>query len=108
MIIVHMYQADILSNFRGIKKRAYSKSKNNVICPKFISAREMSLILNYIDSDDSLDKETKMKYSLIFKLMFNKGLRIGEVLGITIEDFEEVYSNEGDFCSKLYIRKQNV
>ena len=32
------------NNFRGIKKRAYSKSKNNVICPKFISAREMSLI----------------------------------------------------------------
>lgn len=94
------------NNFRGIKKRAYSKSKNNVICPKFISAREMSLILNYIDSDDSLDKETKMKYSLIFKLMFNKGLRIGEVLGITIEDFEEVYSNEGDLYYKFYIRNR--
>ena len=66
----------------------------------------MSLILNYIDSDDSLDKETKMKYSLIFKLMFNKGLRIGEVLGITIEDFEEVYSNEGDLYYKLYIRNR--
>lgn len=68
-------------NYRGIKRRAYGKQKANTICPKFISLKEMELILNYIDNDTSLSKETKMEYSLIYKLMFNKGLRIGEALG---------------------------
>lgn len=93
-------------NFRGIKKRINEKKKNNAICPKFISVREMKSILNYISNDTLLDKETKMKYTLIFKLMFNKGLRIGEVLGITLEDFEEIYSSEGDLYYRLYIRNR--
>ena len=39
-----------------------------------------------------LSKENKNGvFYLFIKLMFNKGLRIGEALGITIEDFEEVY-----------------
>lgn len=93
-------------NYRGIKRRAYGKQKANTICPKFISLKEMELILNYIDNDTSLSKETKMEYSLIYKLMFNKGLRIGEVLGITLEDFEEIYNNDGELYYKLYIRNR--
>lgn len=93
-------------NYRGIKRRAYGKQKANTICPKFISLKEMELILNYIDNNTSLSKETKMEYSLIYKLMFNKGLRIGEVLGITLEDFEEIYNNDGELYYKLYIRNR--
>ena len=93
-------------NYRGIKRRAYGKQKANTICPKFISLKEMELILNYIDNDTSLSKETKMEYSLIYKLMFNKGLRIGEVLGITLEDFEEIHNNDGELYYKLYIRNR--
>lgn len=91
---------------KSIKKRNYGKQKTNNLCPKFISLREMNLILEYINNDNSIDAETKLKYSLIFKLMFNKGLRIGEVLGLTLEDFEEIYNNDGELYYRLYIRNR--
>lgn len=93
-------------NFKRVKKRVISKSKQNALCPKFISLREMNLILNYIKQDNSLDEETKRKYSLIYKLMFNKGLRIGEVLGLTLEDFEQLINNDGEIYYRVYIRNR--
>ena len=75
------------------------------MCPKFISLYEMKLILNYISNDNSLSYETKLKYSLIYRLMFNRGLRIGEVLGLTFEDFIKLHTDNG-IIYKILIRNR--
>lgn len=82
-----------------------SRAANNQ-CPKFISLREMKLITDYVRNDSSLDEETRKKYNLIYKLMYNKGLRVGEVLGLTLEDFEEYYDTNGNLIYKVYIRNR--
>ena len=66
-----------MANVRHSNKN--NKNNLNVVCPKFISLYEMKKILNYIKNDDSLSYETKLKYILIYRLMFNRGMRIGEV-----------------------------
>lgn len=62
--------------------------KRNYSCPKYISINDMKKILDYLENDTKLSSETKLKYECIFRLMYEAGLRIGEVLGLSLEDFE--------------------
>lgn len=83
----------------------HTKNKS-VLCPKFISINQMAQIHNYVINDASINEETKIKYDLIYQLMFNTGMRIGEVQGLTLEDFEYYYNDEGERIYIIYIRNR--
>ena len=72
-------------NLTNLIRNSNHKNSN---CPKFISYLEMEQILSFVDNDSSLNKEDKLKYKSIYMLMEYSGLRIGEVLGLTIEDLK--------------------
>lgn len=57
--------------------------KNDFTVPKYISVNDFRKILKVIRSDYSIREEC------IVRLMFESGLRLGEVLGLTDEDFTE-------------------
>ncbi len=88
---------------RNINRISNSK---NLDCPKFISIKEFNSIIKYIMNDESLSKVEKLKYECIYTLMFDSGLRIGEVLGLTLEDFEPIYSDKGKLFYKVIIRNR--
>lgn len=57
-------------------------SKKSKTVPKYISVPEYQRILNHIDANYTLREKC------IVRLMFEGGLRIGEVLGLTAEDLK--------------------
>lgn len=72
--------------------------------PRYIREEEFEKIIDVIRNSEKYNKKTKItekKYSIreeiIVRLMFENGLRIGEVLGITQEDIDE---------RKIYIRNR--
>jgi len=80
----------------------YSISKTEVISnevPKFISLVEYYKILNYIKTNLSLREE------LIVILLYEYGMRIGEVLGLTVEDILGANYTKDDY-GKLIIRNR--
>ena len=72
--------------------------------PKYISVDEYKTIINYIRASD-LPSLTKIRQELIIRLMFEGGLRIGEVLGLTLEDVIPEVSNGKEYC-KVIIRNR--
>lgn len=69
--------------------------KNTLTTPKYISINDFRSIINVIRADYTIREEC------IIRLMFECGLRIGEVLGLTNEDIEET-----DTGANLYIRNR--
>lgn len=65
--------------------KAASKNYNKVV-PRFITPDEYDKIIDFIYDSESFTEEQQLKYTSMFSLMFNFGLRIGEVLGLTLED----------------------
>lgn len=59
--------------------------------PKYISTKDFSKIINEIRKDNNLQAEC------IVRLMYQFGLRLGEVLGLTFEDLKEI-----NLDNKLY------
>ncbi|WFR58257.1 site-specific integrase [Anaerocolumna sp. AGMB13025] len=71
--------------------------------PAYINTEEMSRIINIIRSEYSLLEEC------IVRLMFETGLRIGEVLGLTADDLvvKEVETEHGvNYITYAYIRNR--
>ncbi|MBE4910196.1 site-specific integrase [Bacillus luteolus] len=62
------------------------KLKQNIHPPKYIKEQQYKDILNYIRIFCDIREE------IIIRLMFEYGLRIGEVLGLTFEDIEKLKS----------------
>lgn len=85
-----------------------NKSINkNYNCPKYISMEEMKKVLQYLKADDTLDSETKLKYECIYRLMYETGLRIGEILGLTMQDIKlHKRKVDGLNIGILYIRNR--
>lgn len=69
--------------------------------PKYITLEQYRKIINILDNK-------KNKYSIrdkiIIMLMYTRGLRIGECLGITIEDIQE--HPDDSSCGLLYLRNR--
>jgi len=59
------------------------------IIPKYITKEEYFLIL------DLIKKKYGLREEIIITLMYQYGLRIGEVLGLTIEDIEQYNTGDG-------------
>ncbi|WP_281772132.1 tyrosine-type recombinase/integrase [Faecalitalea cylindroides] len=90
-------------NLSNSVKNANQKNFN---CPKFISYLEMEQILTFIDNDSSLCREEKLKYKAVYMLMEYSGLRIGEVLGLTIEDLKISTNSLGETLYTAIIRNR--
>lgn len=101
-------------NYRNIKNlksalmtiKSYRINKSNFECPKFISVADFKRIIYTIENDGDICKEKQMQMLCIAKLMYNSGLRIGEVLGLTIEDFERIILEDGAIVYRVYIRNR--
>lgn len=74
-------------------------SDNSDTVPKYISPAEMRRIYKL------LTKAGDRQGKIIVRLMYVYGLRLGEVLGITIEDICEVYKN-GKLVYVIYLRNR--
>lgn len=91
-----------------VKSESYvhtEKVKKQKTVPMYISLKEYEAILNLID------KEYTLREKCIVRLMFEGGLRIGEVLGLTSEDIkiEEFHDKNNDTHFKsgvVYIRNR--
>lgn len=67
--------------------------------PKYISVEEFARIIEVVREDQNLSGE------IIVRLMFEYGLRLGEVLGITSEDVTEKIV-DGELRPVIYIRNR--
>jgi len=82
-----------------------SKSKvKNVEVPKYISTDEFTKIINYIRKNTPI-KEERLRNEAIVRIMYEGGLRLGEVLGLTLEDLEIKPVNDTEICF-VYIRNR--
>lgn len=87
---------DNQNQIEGFKYETSVKSyKNTLTTPKYISINDFKSIIRVIRYDYTIREEC------IVRLMFESGLRIGEVLGLTNEDIEET-----DTGANLYIRNR--
>lgn len=98
------------SNYKRLDCNLSNSVKNsnhkNSNCPKFISYLEMEQILSFVDNDSSLNREDKLKYKSIYMLMEYSGLRIGEVLGLTLEDLKISTNSKGKTLYTAMIRNR--
>ena len=90
---------------RVVTKSAMPRGKNSE-CPRFISYADMMRIHRYTLNDASLSEETRKKYDVIYRMMFDCGLRIGECLGATVEDFKAGYNSEGELVHYFIVRNR--
>ena len=82
---------------RGYKVKVNTSPKKEV--PKYISLTEYGNIIKLIRQNYTIREEC------IVRLMYETGLRIGEVLGLTNEDVVSEGS-DGDFHNTVYIRNR--
>lgn len=82
---------------RGYKVKANTAPKEEV--PKYISLTDYRNIINLIRRDYTIREEC------IVRLMYETGLRIGEVLGLTNEDVVSE-GNDGEYHNTVYIRNR--
>ncbi len=91
-----------LANFKRFdgssNYRISASDADSLETPPFITVEEFCDVLNIIDASFGLEEKC------IVRLMFEHGLRIGEVLGLTIEDIEATKNRHGIMKYYLYIR----
>lgn len=86
----------------------YTTNKNRhlsftVHAPKHIKLYEYHKIIEFIENQDK-PKLLKLRNEIIIELMYGTGLRIGEVLGLTLEDLV-IHPDNKDFY-KVFIRNR--
>lgn len=69
--------------------------------PKYISFEEYKKIINFIECSDN---KNSLRNRIIIELMYLTGMRLGEVLGLTLEDIKDNIDNP-DY-GVLYIRNR--
>lgn len=75
------------------------KQNNNNNVPSYIRISDFKKIINVIDSEYTL------RDKIIVRLMFEHGLRIGEVLGLTLEDLK--YKQDKNFNVEYSVELRN-
>lgn len=76
--------------------------------PKYISIEEFKKIVKYI-RENIEDKEIRLRDECLVRVMFEGGLRLGEALGSTLEDYVVNEVGEGDDAKEIcyvYIRNR--
>jgi len=87
VVAVNKDSEGLLGHTRKIVHECYTineeSTQNRKTVPMYLSHNKFNLILSIIKKEYSLREE------IIVRLMYENGMRIGEVLGITLEDKEE-------------------
>ena len=94
--------------------RASVNNYNNSL-PKYITVDEFVKIIDYVKTNVSYSLEMKLKLECMIRLMYECGLRVGEVLGLTLEDFTYVngdypiiirnrYTDKREQCAKTVMK----
>lgn len=89
-----------------VTKYTTNKARNSsftVYAPKHIKLYEYHKIVDFIEKQDK-SKLLKLRNRIMIELMYGSGLRIGEVLGLTLEDLV-VHPDNKDFYI-IYIRNR--
>ncbi|WP_297132292.1 tyrosine-type recombinase/integrase [Terrisporobacter sp.] len=89
-----------------VTKYTTNKSRHSsftVLAPKHIKLSEYHKIIDFIENQDK-SKLLKLRNRIIIELMYGSGLRIGEVLGLTLEDLV-IHPDNKDFY-KVFIRNR--
>lgn len=102
----HKEVADVLTYSIAQLDTKNVRNLQNYNCPAFISLNQMRTIHNYILNDTSIDEITRMEYDCIYRIMFFAGLRRGEALGLTLEDFIPYKNTKGQTNYKVLIRNR--
>lgn len=81
----------LLAHKKSIKMEKYNSTLSRhtsftQFVPKYVSLKEYKSIL---DLNKKHFKSNELRNRIIIKLMYTRGLRLGEVLGITIEDIKQ-------------------
>ena len=74
-----------------------------VFIPRFIKLSEFHRIVEFIDNQNK-SKLLKLRNRIIIELMYRNGLRIGEVLGLTLEDLVTHADDKDSYV--VYIRNR--
>lgn len=97
-----------LFNFKKIPK--YMTSRNYVgrilkrdTTPEYISEDKFNQINNFLDNDKDI---LVLRNKCIIRIMYQSGLRLGEVLGLTLEDIEIRVNSDGKHDCILIIRNR--
>lgn len=88
--------------------KTYTSYKKAQEVPKFISVEEFKKLVRYI-RENIKDKETRLRDECIIRIMFEGGLRLGEVLGSALEDYVVKDVGEGNEAREIcyvYIRNR--
>lgn len=88
----------IVNKYTTNKRSAQSKE---VYIPKYISFNEYKKIIQYIDK---CENKNSLRNRIIIDLMYTTGMRIGEVLGLTLEDIKPHKDNSN--YGVVYIRNR--
>ena len=88
----------VVSKYK-INKSSYTINKN--IVPKYIRNEEYNMIIDLLEQENTLNS---LRDKIIINLMYTRGLRIGEVLGITFEDVK--INKDNSRAGVLYIRNR--
>lgn len=81
------------SFIKRIKFKSKSgRGQSDAMCPMFISYAQMLDIKDFVLNDSSISLLQRKEYIAIYDLAYFAGLRIGEILGITIQDIKKGYS----------------
>ncbi|KAF3301359.1 tyrosine-type recombinase/integrase [Carnobacterium sp. PL12RED10] len=86
-------------SYSGTEYIANEKTANPIEVPKYISVDDFKKVIEVIRDDYTVREET------VVRLMFQCGLRIGEVLGLTFEDLD-VIEEGGKYICLAYIRNR--
>lgn len=91
------------SNDNALQVQAYSMNLKEIrtkVVPKYIRYSE------YLDIIKLIEEKYTLREEIIVKLMYEYGLRIGEVLGLTLEDIQgESITKQKDKC-RLILRNR--
>ena len=83
------------------KLRSNERSPQKYVeVPKYISVEEFIRIIEYVRKNMTIREE------IILRLMYQCGLRIGEVLGLTADDIVMEKVDNGDYAPLAYIRNR--
>lgn len=92
---------------KGSKISSINHATNSLIMScDYITESQFQKIINLINLEKSMTETNKLKYKLIFILMYGYGLRIGEVLGITLEDIYDDTNKQGQRVGRIILRNR--
>ena len=98
-----LFQQSSFSKNIPIRPRIVGKTLKKETVPEYISRDEYMKTMKILDNDEDINN---LRSKCIIRIMFEAGLRIGEVLGLTLEDLQIRRSRKGDTHCVLLIRNR--